>query len=103
MQRKEQLRRNNEKYLSQVRSRVLSQKELHKSRMSSWKDRLSTEVSAIRQESESNCRIIASNERLEESKKHRLAESVRSHHKRSIEQRKSIEEDRRSMGKTNRQ
>lgn len=61
MQRKELLRRTNEQFLSQVKDRVSSERELHKSRLSSWKGRISTEVSAIRHESKDNCEIIAKN------------------------------------------
>jgi len=56
--------------------------------MSSWKGRLSTEVSAIKQASEQNYKVIAHNERQESAKKRNLAESVRKQHQRIAEQKK---------------
>jgi|JI6StandDraft_1071083.scaffolds.fasta_scaffold07749_1 hypothetical protein len=82
------LKRSNERFLSEVKSRAMSSKELHKSRMSSWKGRLSTEVSAIKQASEQNYKVIAHNERQESAKKRNLAESVRKQHQRIAEQKK---------------
>jgi len=85
------IRKSRDKFISDVRSRVLSEKELHKTRMSSWKSRISTQVSAVKQASEYNSKAIARNERLEEAKKRDLADGVRKQHQRTADQRKSLE------------